>query len=164
MKRNRVIVAVFFVMLTVSQLWAHCEIPCGIYNDKARIVLILEHITTIEKAMNQINTLSAEGDKNYNQLIRWVVNKEEHATELQHIVTQYFMTQRIKLPDFNDAAAAKKYNDQLAALHTMLVHAMKAKQTTDQVHIDTLRKTVDSFVKLYFSEEDQKHLMEHHQM
>ena len=35
------------------------------------------------------------------------MNKEEHANQLQHIVTQYFMTQRIKPVDQKDEAAVK---------------------------------------------------------
>ncbi|MEM8908198.1 MAG: superoxide dismutase [Ni], partial [Bacteroidota bacterium] len=55
----------------------HCEVPCGIYGDSLRVALISEHIRTIEKASNQINKLSKESNPNYNQLIRWVVNKEK---------------------------------------------------------------------------------------
>jgi nickel superoxide dismutase len=43
-----------------------------------RIDMIHENIITIEKSMNMINEL-ATGDKmNYNQMVRWVNNKEEH--------------------------------------------------------------------------------------
>lgn len=51
---------------------AHCQIPCGIYDDRARIVLMEEHVTTIEKSMNEITTLSADTPQNINQLVRWV--------------------------------------------------------------------------------------------
>ena len=148
-------------MLWVSFLFAHCEIPCGIYNDKMRIDMIKEHITTIEKSMNQINTLSKEGEKNYNQLVRWVGNKEEHANQLQQIVTQYFMTQRLKPVDHNDEAAMKAYQNKLTLLHHMLVHSMKAKQTTDQKQIDTLRNLVGQFYEAYFGEKEKEHLKEH---
>ncbi|MFB0533245.1 MAG: superoxide dismutase [Ni], partial [Desulfatiglandales bacterium] len=70
--------------------------------------------------------------------------KEEHATKIQHIVSQYFMTQRIK-PD------AKNYSEKLAVLHKMLVYAMKCKQTTDLTHIATLRSLLKEFETLYFS-------------
>ena len=33
---------------------AHCQIPCGIYDDAARITMMEEHVTTIEKSMKQI--------------------------------------------------------------------------------------------------------------
>ena len=69
-------------VLTFSKNFAHCEVPCGIYQDSVRISLILEHITTIEKAMNQITKISNEDKPNYNQLVRWITNKEEHAEKI----------------------------------------------------------------------------------
>ena len=65
---------------------AHCQIPCGIYDDELRVQLIEEHITTVEKSMNQIIALGAAENMNYNQLVRWVSNKEAHAQEIQDIV------------------------------------------------------------------------------
>ena len=83
-------------LAAAAQVSPHCEIPCGIYDDQARITLLKEHITTIEKSMDQIEELQSKQDKDYNQLVRWIVNKEDHAEKLMGIVTQYFMTQRIK--------------------------------------------------------------------
>jgi nickel superoxide dismutase len=50
----------------------------------------------------------------------------------------------------------------LVILHQMLVFAMKTKQTTDLQNVEKLRELVNDFVKLYFDEEEQKHLLEHH--
>jgi hypothetical protein len=44
----------------------------------------------------------------------------------------------------------------------MLIHAMKAKQTTDQGHVEKLRSLVEKFSGLYFSDEELEHLREHH--
>jgi nickel superoxide dismutase len=129
---------------------AHCEVPCGIYDDEMRVKMIQEHITTIEKAMKQIAALSGEGTANYNQIVRWTMNKEKHAEELQHIVQQYFMTQRIKPAHNEDGTIAKSYVDQLTLLHMMLIHAMKAKQTTDLEQVEALRSLTDKFSKAYF--------------
>ncbi len=128
----------------------HCEIPCGIYDDQVRITLLKEHIATIEKSMDQISALSTEGKKNYNQLVRWITNKEDHAGKLMEIVTQYFMTQRIKPVDPADADGYRQYQDRLSLLHQMLVSAMKCKQTTDRVHAARLRELVDRFSAAYF--------------
>lgn len=134
-----------------SSLLGHCEIPCGIYDDHARIHMIEENCTTVEKAMNEIERLSGvvEGSgatsHDYNQLIRWTVNKEEHATKIQEIVWQYFMTQRIK-PDQAD------YEKKLKLLHGMLLEAMKSKQTVDTKHVANLREHLADFEKLYFAE------------
>ena len=125
-----------------------CEL--GIYDDSVRVALIYEHITTIEKAINNINKLSEESDPNYNQLIRWVMNKESHAEKLQDIVSQYFLHQRIKPADPADQDAYAKYVKSLTLLHEMLVYAMKCKQTRDQAFIDNLRKTVTDFENAYF--------------
>lgn len=130
---------------------SHCEIPCGIYDDKARISSLLENITTVEKSMNQIKALVGEETVNANQIVRWTVNKETHASEIQHIATQYFMTQRVKPKEESDAAGHSKYVKQLTLLHHMLVHAMKAKQTTDTAHTDKLRSLVKDFEAVYFA-------------
>lgn len=129
------------LVITTGSAFAHCEIPCGIYDDEARLALIQEHADTIEKSMKQIAELEKGG--NANQLVRWVTNKEHHANELQHIVTQYFMTQRIKFD-------AVDYDKKLAALHKMLVYTMKCKQTTDLANVDMLRQATEEFHKLYF--------------
>jgi nickel superoxide dismutase len=145
MKRRsvQILLVVSTICFAVSLAAAHCEIPCGIYDDEARIQMIAEHINTIEKSMSQITALQSEKEINYNQLVRWVVNKEDHANKLQGIVTQYFMTQRVK-PD------AKGYEKQLAVLHQMLIAAMKCKQTTDLSQVETLRALVKQFHALYF--------------
>jgi len=122
---------------------AHCEIPCGIYDDEMRFNMIAEHITTIEKSMKEIQGLEKEKSINYNQLVRWITNKENHADALQEIVTQYFMTQRIK-PD------TENYEKKLAGLHKMLLFAMKCKQSTDLSHIGALRGLLEEFHDLYF--------------
>lgn len=148
----------FISLFSISQTsFAHCEIPCGIYGDSIRIQLIAEHIETVEKSMNQINELSKAGDKNYNQLVRWVVNKEEHATKIQDVVSQYFLHQRIKPVDPSDVEAYAKYTNQLALLHQLLVLSMKAKQTTDLEIIGKLRTTLDKFAHSYFGEHEHKH-------
>lgn len=125
----------------ISNASAHCEIPCGIYDDGARMKMIFEHATTIEKSMKKITEL--EKGTEANQLVRWVTNKEKHAELLQDIVTQYFMTQRIKLD-------AKDYDKKITALHKMLIFSMKCKQTIDLANVEKLRGAAQEFEKLYF--------------
>ena len=131
---------------------AHCEIPCGIYGDSMRIAMIYEDIETIEKSMKMINTLSDSDNPDYNQLVRWVMNKEEHAKKIQEIVSQYFLNQRIKpvMPD--DEEAYRKYIKQLELLHYITVYAMKSKQSTDHSIIYTLREKVHAFEHAYFGD------------
>ena len=141
------LLVVSICFFAAAQAAAHCEIPCGIYDDEMRVNMIAEHITTIEKSMNQIIKLESDAKINYNQLNRWIMNKERHANELQEIVTQYFMTQRIK-PD------AENYSKKLILLHKMLIYAMKSKQTTELSHITTLRSLLKEFHDLYFGKSE----------
>lgn len=139
----------------IHSVLAHCEIPCGIYTDTMRIQMIEEDCQTIEKSMEQIKALSADPAANANQLIRWVANKEEHADKIQHVVTQYFMTQRIKPGDAD-------YAEKLTLLHQMMIEAMKTKQTTDAVHVAKIRELSAAFAKLYFSADDLAHIAGEH--
>ncbi|MBW7997993.1 MAG: superoxide dismutase [Candidatus Glassbacteria bacterium] len=140
-------------VLTVSgssALMAHCEVPCGIYDDHMRVHMIEEHCTTLEKAMTEIknNTATAKTQSEVSlaaqQAVRWVTNKEKHATEIQTICSRYFLTQRIK-PDQAD------YHKKLELLHGIMVSAMKAKQTVDPAHVARIRSLLAEFEKLYFS-------------
>lgn len=144
------IVSLMGFMLMSQLVFSHCQVPCGIYDDQARIKMIAEHITTIEKAMNEIMTLSKESTPNYNQIVRWVVNKEKHAEKLSEVVTYYFMTQRLKLVPKTDVKEYARYQQQLELLHHMLVYAMKAKQTTDLANIEKLRELLKKFEEAYF--------------
>jgi nickel superoxide dismutase len=143
------ILAVFLVAAASGSAFSHCEIPCGIYDDRMRIDQIREHIDTIEKSMKMVEKLSGSGEKNYNQIVRWVVNKEQHAEKLQYIVYQYFMNQRIK-PAGPEEDAYDHYLKKLELLHRLLVAAMKSKQTLDMKHIEKMRELTDSFEKAYF--------------
>ena len=144
---KKILLSLITVMLPfvifISDLGAHCQIPCGIYDDQLRVNLIAEHATTVEKSMKQIIELGKANPVNYNQLVRWVSNKESHATQIQDIVSEYFMAQRLK-PD------QKQYAEKLTILHKMLLAAMKCKQTTDVSHVNDLRALLKDFEVLYF--------------
>ncbi len=145
-----IIVSLLGFTLMSQFLFSHCQVPCGIYDDQARIKMIAEHITTMEKAMNQVIALSKESAPNYNQIVRWVVNKEKHAEELSDIVTYYFMTQRLKPVSKTDAKHYANYQEKLELLHHMLVYTMKAKQSTDLTTIEKLRELLKKFEEAYF--------------
>ncbi len=149
--RNKIIIGgALLVAVTLGTLaYSHCQIPCGIYDDEARFSEIAEHITTIEKSMNQIEMLSAEGKPKMNQVVRWVNNKEHHADELSEIVTYYFMAQRVKLPAQGDMKAQQDYVKKLTLLHQMLVYSMKAKQTTDLENVEKLKSSLKAFHDVY---------------
>ncbi len=154
------VIILTFSLGIYQKSYAHCEIPCGIYNDELRIVLLYEHILTIEKSMDKITELSVSENEDIMGVTRWTMNKEDHANKIQHEVTQYFITQRIKLPTKTEGPELKKYEKQLALLHQLIVYAMKAKQTADKTYVEKLRKSLSDFETVYF-EGKNRHKIEH---
>jgi nickel superoxide dismutase len=151
MKKNVFVFVLAILFVSVSKIsFGHCEVPCGIYHDEIRIAMFYEHLITIEKAMTQIEELGSAESVNYNQLIRWTTTKDEHATKIQQEVTQYFITQRLKLPESTEGEAYEKYVKQLTLLHSMIVYAMKCKQTTDPSFVEKSREALAQFEELYF--------------
>ena len=144
------IIAVALVAWLSPHLFSHCQVPCGIYDDQMRVQMIAEHITTLEKAMKQVIELSKESSPNYNQIVRWVVNKDQHADELSEIVTYYFMTQRLQPVPKTDEKKYAAYLGKLELLHHLLFYTMKAKQSTDLTVIKTLRELLKKFEDAYF--------------
>ncbi len=142
-RRSLTMLTVFLSALLFSALaQAHCQMPCGIYDDEARLKEISEDVTTIDKAVEMITELQAEKKIDYNQLVRWIDNKDHHAAKIQKIASEYFLAQRIK---FDDA----QYDKKLAALHQVIVYAMKCKQTVDKEMVEKLKKACRTFEQLY---------------
>ncbi len=132
----------------------HCEVPCGIYDDQMRFEQMLEDTETISKAIAGIEEFAsdpaAHNALGINQASRWVTTKEDHATNTQHIVAQYFLTQRIKPEN-------ERYLDQLKAAHGVLVAAMKCKQDADPATADALRNAIHDLYRAYEGKEPQLH-------
>ncbi len=156
-KKLVILVALAALVILTSMVYSHCQIPCGIYGDPQRFDMIAENITTIEKSMKQITELSQESKPNMNQIVRWVQNKEEHADDIGHIVTFYFMSQRINPVSKSDAKTYAEYVRKLTLLHEMLVYSMKAKQTTDLSNVAKLRALLKEFETAYLGDADHKH-------
>ena len=128
--------------LATGSAWAHCQVPCGIFTDDIRFSAMLEDVTTIEKSIKMIEAESAKDKPNYNQLVRWVKTKEEHADKISKTVLVYFLQQRVKPTQDN-------YKEKLVALHNITIHAMKTKQSLDLKNTAELKKAIETFKKMY---------------
>lgn len=136
----------------MSYLAAHCEVPCGIYDDPARFTAMYEDQSTIAKAIDNIVESAGTHDATgHNQLARWVSTKESHATNIQHTIAQYFMTQRIKSDD-------PKYVEKLTSAHAVMVAAMKCKQAAEPETAKALHDAIHTFQHAY----DEEPMGDHH--
>ena len=143
-----------FLMINLYHicLFAHCQIPCGIYSDAMQIIQIREDLNTIEKAMAMMNSLSEKSDpQTLNQIGRWITAKEQHAQNIQNIISQYFLTQRIK-------QNSKNYENELITLHQLLVSIMKCKQSVNKENLKRSSELLDDFTEFYFDKHGIEHL------
>ena len=134
------------MMITPQSLEAHCQVPCGIYDDAARVHAMLEDTKTIAKATKLINELAGKKDaQSQNQIARWVINKEKHAQKIISTISDYFLTQRVKTDQ-------KDYTDRLIKHHTVIVAAMKAKQHAEHSYVEALHKSIDALAPYYLKD------------
>ena len=135
------LVAMAVVVGATADANAHCQVPCGIYDDHARIHQMLEDVATIAKAVTQIAELAGKTDaQSMNQMVRWINTKETHASKIIDTVAVYFLTQKLKPSDKNYVAKLKDH-------HTVMQAAMTTKQTVDQAAVDALRASVKGLEK-----------------
>ena len=140
----------FLSVAFASTASAHCQVPCGIYDDHARIHMLQEDAMTIAKAVANIDALGRATDaKSFNQRVRWVQAKEEHASRIITLVSEYFLTQKIKAASPNNKKAWATYLDQLLACHAVMRTAMKTKQTVSPDAVDELNAAIDKLGQYY---------------
>ncbi|GHC63842.1 superoxide dismutase [Ni] [Roseibacillus persicicus] len=141
-------------LLSSSQVGAHCQIPCGIYDDNNVIQSMHTDFVTIEKASKTIIELQKDPSANAHQLTRWIMNKESHAQSIQDKVLNYFLAQRLK-PTTIDAEA-EAYHEKLRLCHSIIVTAMKCKQSTDAAEVQKLHDLLHDFEKEFGTKEEAK--------
>ncbi|MCB1876689.1 MAG: superoxide dismutase, Ni [Chromatiales bacterium] len=137
---------VYLALFSMQSAHAHCQIPCGIYDDHARVQSMLEDAATVAKSIKLINELAGKTDaQSQNQLVRWVMNKEKHAQNVISAISDYFLTQRVK-------AKQEDYKDRLVKHHAVIVAAMQAKQNADEKFATTLTESIEALAPYYPAE------------
>ena len=145
MKKIYLVAASLLSTFSTGLVFGHCQVPCGVYTDDLRFMQMLEDHTTIEKSSKLILELSSKQDgQSRNQLSRWVATKESHASKIQKIIAEYFFTQRIK-------SSSKHYEKLLKGAHSVMVAAMKCKQSTETSAANDLKSSILAFQKIYES-------------
>ena len=127
--------------LPAEKVYAHCDIPCGIYDPIAAKIAA----QTVQKMVMRIQALkpAGEGDAAYhNSLTRYIAVKEEHSQvckkELSILWGDYFKPEHLqKYPDLHDTfwKAAK-----LCGKNKQEVNLGAAKEL-----VDTVDKIADIF-------------------
>lgn len=149
------------MVVTSGILSAHCQVPCGIYDDAARVVNLHEDMMTIRKSIKKIKDLSVgeSSPQKMNQLVRWINTKEEHAQHIQEVILNYFLAQRIK-PKEKGETGYKKYVSLTTTCQKIIFHAMKCKQNSDVSHLDILKRQINILTDIYFDDHGKQNLKE----
>ena len=128
------------------QVVAHCQVPCGIFDDKRQLSKLKEDAQTIRKACTEMADLAPADDlAKTNTFTRWVMYKEKHADSIIEEVGYYFMCQRFPKFEF---ANNEDYLSALELHHKLMVAAMKAKQGTGADTCDALDAAIDAVTGL----------------
>ncbi len=128
-------------LLSTKLAYAHCDVPCGIYDPKpAQLAAqtVLKMVQLIQELPKNNPTVSDR-----NKFVRCVLTKEEHARkckeELLILWTDYFKQEHLKtIPD----------------LHTVFWKATKLcsinKQEVSIIHATELVKAVDEIAAIFY--------------
>lgn len=135
--------SLFAKILPEKIAFAHCDVPCGIYDSKPAQIASLTVLTMVQK-IKQLQKGESDGEKiNYkNSLMRMVWIKEEHARkckeELLILWTDYFKPEHlVAFPDLHE----KFWN--AAKL------CSKNKQSVDENLAQELVKSVDEIAEIF---------------
>lgn len=117
-------------------VYAHCDIPCGIYDPHNAQVTAL----TVIRMMDLIADAS---DKQIHDVVRYTAVKEEHAElckrEVRVIWGDYFKEEHFaKYPDLNEVT------------HSIMQLGSKARQGVDRVVAVELLRAVNRFAEIFW--------------
>ena len=107
-----------------SELIAHCQMPCGIYHDEMVFDQIDQFVETTVKAISVMEDNPFSTVQERNAFVRWVMQKDKGADDVAHIITAYFLQQKIK-PGEEDTTK------RVVSAHLMLFYLVQIKQTVD---------------------------------
>ncbi len=128
--------------LTVSEVHAHCDIPCGIYDPIAAKIAA----QTVQKMVMRIEALddAACDASSGNSFSRYVAVKEEHAQHVKDEVSLLWS-------DYFKPEHVEKYPDLHEKVWNTLKLAGRCKQTVDMDAAKQLVASVDEVAAIFWA-------------
>jgi nickel superoxide dismutase len=123
----------------IKPVYAHCDIPCGIYETDT----MRHSADTCKKMLEKIQELGdLDSIEKHNTFVRSVTNKEKHAQNVKREIyilwSDYFKPEHLeKFPDFHDR------------LWNTAKQASKVKQTVSMHEVDKLISMVADIDKMF---------------
>ncbi len=139
--------AVFDVVRRPRIVYAHCDIPCGIYDPhEAQIaaLTVLRMDQLIGEASAPVPDTKPEDRAAYtSKLARYTAVKEAHAERVKHEV-------RVIWGDYFTPDHAKQHPQLVEIVNRILKQASKARQSTALTDAQELLKSVQEFAELFW--------------
>jgi nickel superoxide dismutase len=141
------LVRLFISLMPVHTAYAHCDIPCGIYDPHT--AQVAAH--TVIRMTGMLNDLEASSDnapfeerkKIIHQVARLTKVKEEHAELLKHEV-------RVIWGDYFKPEHLKDYPDLHEKVFSIMKLASKARQSIDMESAQKLLTAVQEFAEIFW--------------
>ena len=129
-------------MFKLPKAYAHCDIPCKIYDPAAAQYAVLSVIRIID-LLKEIEE-SPSDKKNVAEVSRLISQKEEHAKiakkEVITIWGDYFKEPQItKFPEVHDL------------VHSIMMSGSKSKQALDRANAEELLEKVNKFAEIFWT-------------
>ena len=126
-------------MKIFGTVYAHCDVPCGIYETDTMQHAARTCKIMIEKALAIGEDPTPDNDNN---LIRMVMIKEQHAERVKHEL-------RVLWGDYFQPEHLKAYPDLHDKIWRALKQASRVKQTMDVAEADTLVAAVSEIDTIF---------------
>lgn len=103
---NKVIYSLLTKILPTQNVYAHCDVPCGIYDPKAAQVAAATVLKMTQK-IDELDKANQMDKQTFNSMVRFIWTKEEHARKCKEEIlilwTDYFKPEHLdKFPNLHD--------------------------------------------------------------
>ncbi len=150
--RRFIFTATACFLLSGASLFAHCQMPCGIYHDDMVYDQIDQYVETMVKGVAKIKDNKFSTPAERNEGVRWIMTKDRISDDTAQLITGYFLQQKIK-PGEPDSIK------RIESAHKMLFLIVGIKQSVDFKSVSDFAEEWEKF-KLMFHFEGYECAME----
>ena len=126
----------------IETVFAHCDIPCKIYDPMIAQIGVLTMIRLVD-LIDELDTSDSSSINDKAQFIRLITQKEEHGIKVKDEITiiwgDYF-----KKPQFDEFPEIHELT------HLIMLKCSKSKQSIDKSCVTDLLESVNRFAEIFW--------------
>jgi nickel superoxide dismutase len=129
-------------LLPMETVYAHCDIPCGIY-DPHNAQMAVHTVIKMVKLISEVKQVPPTDADTRNKMIRYVTVKEQHAEIAKHEI-------RILWGDYFKPEHVQKYPELHELVWKVMKLGSKAKQEVNLESAEELLETVNKIAEIFW--------------